>query len=75
MKNGIASMTKLSMPRAICCDTMTPGSDPCVSTKTSVASTRTKPMGSPPNSVTTRAASISAPDEGNASGNTAAHAM
>src|SRR6266481_2031876 len=50
MKNGIASSTKLSMPRAICCAKMTPGSVPSTQMKISAASASAKPIGSPPNS-------------------------
>ena len=68
MKNGIASSTKLSMPRAICCAKMTPGSVPSTQMKISAASASAKPIGSPPNSVMKKPTSISVPDDGTESG-------
>ena len=64
MKNGIASSTKLSMPRAICWAKMTPGSVPSTQMKVSAASASAKPIGKPPNRVTKKPISISMPDEG-----------
>ena len=64
MKNGIASSTKLSMPRAICCAKMTPGNVPSTQMKISAASASANPIGSPPNSVMKNPISVSVSDDG-----------
>ncbi len=74
MKNGIASSTKLSIPRAICCAKITPGSVPSTQMKVSAASASAKPIGSPPNSVTKKPTSISVPDDGTEFGANASQA-
>ncbi len=68
MKNGIASSTKLSMPRAICWAKMTPGSVPSTQMKISAASASANPIGKPPNSVMKKPTSISVLDDGTESG-------
>ena len=68
MKNGIASSTKLSMPRAICWAKMTPGSVPSTQMKISAASASANPIGKPPNSVMKKPTSISVLDDGTVSG-------
>ena len=74
MKNGIASSTKLSMPRAICWAKITPGSVPSTQMKISAASASAKPIGNPPNSVRKKPTSISACDDGTDEGASASQA-
>lgn len=64
MKKGIASSTKLSMPRAICWAKITPGSAPSTQMKISAASASAKPIGKPPNKVAKKPISISVPADG-----------
>ena len=68
MKNGIASSTKLSMPRAICWAKITPGRVPSTQMKISAASASAKPIGRPPNRLTKKPTSISVPDDGTDAG-------
>jgi hypothetical protein len=68
MKKGIASSTKLSIPRAICWAKITPGSVPSTQMKISAASASAYPIGKPPNSVMKKPSSINVPDDGSASG-------
>ncbi len=74
MKKGIASSTKLSMPRAICCAKMTPGSVPSTQMKVRAASASAKPIGNPPNSVMKKPTIISVPDDGTEAGPRKSHA-
>ena len=74
MKNGIARSTKLSMPRAICCAKMTPGSVPSTQMKISAASASANPIGNPRNSVIKKPTSISVPDDGTDAGLRKSHA-
>src|SRR4029078_9411172 len=74
MKNGIASSTKLSMPRAICCAKITPGSVPSTQMKISAASASAKPIGNPPNNVRKKPSSISVFDDGTEFGDKKSHA-
>src|SRR5260370_714665 len=60
MKNGMASRTKLSMPRAICWAKMTPGRLPSTQMKTSAARASAKPIGRPPHKGTKKPSSTSA---------------
>ena len=64
MKNGIASSTKLSMPRAICWAKITPGSAPSAQMKISAASASAKPIAMPPARLSTKPISISGPAPG-----------
>ena len=71
MKNGTASSTKLSIPRAICWAKISPGSMSPHQMKISVASASTKAIGTPIISATTNAAPISNFRFGSASGSNA----
>ncbi len=63
-KNGMASRTKLSMPRAICCAKITPGTLPSRQMKISAVSASTKPIGMPAASASAKPHSISRPTLG-----------
>jgi subtilase family serine protease len=67
---GFSAVSGWSAPSA----KMTPGSVPSTQMKVSAASARAKPIGSPPNSVMKKPASISVPDDGTESGATKSHA-
>ena len=64
----MASKTKLSMPRAICCARMTPGNEPSTQMKISAASVRAKPIGMPPTRQMTNPTSMSTPAPGSVPG-------
>ncbi|MGY4292710.1 hypothetical protein ACVWXN_000805 [Bradyrhizobium sp. i1.4.4] len=68
MKKGIASSTKLSMPRAICWAKITPGSAPSTQMKISAASASANPIGNPPNRVAKKPINISVPADGTVDG-------
>ena len=63
-KNGMASSTKLSMPRAICCAKIAPGRLPSFQTNISAESASAKPIGMPPASASAKLQNISAPVDG-----------
>src|SRR5436305_1320727 len=74
MKNGIASSTKLSMPRAICCAKITPGSAPSAQMKINAASASAKPIAMPPARLSTNPMSISGAGPGAVRGESVLHA-
>ena len=71
MKNGTASNTKLSIPRAICWAKISPGSMSPHQMNTNAVSDNTKAMGTPIAKVNTNATAIASDTDGSVSGDSA----